>query len=92
MHWVVNTSLQREGGYEALIHNLERTATPYTLVRKPPFADYLVGMEDDFDEEGHQKPIMLDIEGPVFVTGTTSMREVSKAHGWKPGYIDAPSQ
>ncbi len=24
MHWVVNTSLKREGGYESLIHQLER--------------------------------------------------------------------
>ncbi len=93
MHFIVNTNLQREGGYFALIEQLEHQRIPYTLVRKPPFADYLVAMEDDFDEEGHQKPIMLDhIEGPVFVTGTTSMKAVSDAHGWFPGYIDAPSQ
>jgi ATP-grasp domain, R2K clade family 3 len=83
MHWVVNTSLKREGGYESLIQQLERQGVSYTLVRKPPFADYLVGMEDDV-------PMMLDIEGPVFVTGTTSMNEVSKNHGWKPGYLDSP--
>lgn len=83
MHWVVNTSLKRETGYDALIHQLERQEVPYTLCRKPPFADYLVGMEDD-------EPMMLDIEGPVFVTGTTSMSLVSKAHGWDPGYIEAP--
>lgn len=92
MHWVVNTSLRREGGYDALIYQLERQNTPYTLVRKPPFADYLVAMHDDIDESGSHKPIMLDIEGPVFVTGTTSMQAVSEAHGWSPGYITAPSQ
>ncbi len=85
MHWIVNTSLKREGGYDFLIDQLDRQQTPYTLVRKPPFAPYLVGMDDDV-------PMMLDhIEGPVFVTGTTSMGEVSLAHGWNPGYITAPS-
>lgn len=37
MHWVVNTCLKREGGYDALIHQIERQGQPYTLVRKPPF-------------------------------------------------------
>ena len=93
MRWIVNTCLKREGGYEALIHQLERQNIPYTLVRKPPMADYLVSMEDEYDTEGHNIPIMLDhIEGPVFVTGTTSMKAVSEAHGWSPGYIDAPGQ
>lgn len=93
MHWIVNTNLKREGGYYALMEQLERQGKAHTMVRKPPFADYLVAMHDDFDEDGHQKPIMLDhIEGPVFVTGTTSMKAVSDAHGWNPGYIDAPSQ
>lgn len=95
MHWIVNCCLKREGGYGALIEQLERQGIEYTLVRKPPFADYLVAMDDDFDENGHQKPITLDIDGPVFVTGTTSMKAVSDAHGWSKdglGYIDAPSQ
>jgi len=83
MHWVVNTSLKREGGYEALIDQLDRQKIEYTLVRKPPFADYLVGMDSD-------EPIMLEIEGPVFVTGTTSMNMVSQNHGWQPGYLDSP--
>ena len=83
MHWVVNTCLKRERGYDALIEQLERQQVPYTLCRKPPFADYLVGMDNDI-------PMMLDIEGPVFVTGTTSMKEVSINHGWNPGYIDSP--
>jgi hypothetical protein len=92
MHWVINTCLRREGGYDALIHQLERQNTPYTLARKPPMAPYLCAMHDDLDEDGHNKPITLDIEGPVFVTGTTSMQAVSEAHGWSPGYITAPSQ
>lgn len=90
MFWIINTNLKREGGYDALIAALERQGIGYVLVRKPPFTDYLVAMHDDLDEQGNNKPVMLDhIEGPVFVTGTTSMNGVSAAHGWQPGYISA---
>jgi hypothetical protein len=93
MHWVVNKGLEREAGYRSLIGQLEKRSIPYTLVRKPPIVPYLVAMHDDLDESGNHKPIMLDpIEGLVFVLGTTSMRAVSDAHGWNPGFIDAPSQ
>ena len=91
VHWVVNTSLHREGGYHNLVQALERQEVPYTLVDKPPFADYLIdSSEREFG--GEVKKLTLDIEGPVFVTGTTSMRYVSENHGWDPGYIDAPGQ
>lgn len=91
VHWVVNTSLHREGGYHNLIAALDRLEVPYTLVDKPPFVDYLIDSTDrKFGED--VKKITLDLKGPVFVTGTTSMRDVSRNHGWDPGYIDAPSQ
>jgi hypothetical protein len=90
MHWVVNTNLHREGGYHSLIEQLDRQQVPYTLVRKPPFVDYLIAVDDDLDDKGDHKPIKLDIIGPVFVTGTTSMKLVSDAHGWQPGYLDSP--
>jgi hypothetical protein len=89
-HWIVNTNLKREGGYYALIEQLDKQQVPYTLVRKPPFVDYLIAMEDDLDQDGNHKPIRLNIEGSVFVTGTTSMKLVSENHGWNPGYIDSP--
>ncbi len=82
MHWVVDTVLVREAGYSHLISALERTGTQYTLVRKPPFADYLVN-----DDKEIIKPI---IDGPVFVTGTLSMGDICSKMGWAPGYIDAP--
>lgn len=90
VHWVVNTNLKREGGYHCLVQALERQEVPFTLVDKPPFVDYLIDSNREFGDE--PKIITLDIDGPVFVTGTTSMRDVSKNHGWNPGYIDAPGQ
>jgi hypothetical protein len=86
MHWIVDRALNREGGYDSLIHSLERLGTPYTLVRKPPFADYLVGMTDN------DTPITVDVPNPVYATGTTSLGLVSKTHGWSPGYIEGIDQ
>ena len=93
MHWIVNEGLRREGGYEALIAQLKHRRIPYMLVRKPPMVGHLVAMHDDLDEAGRHRPITLDpIAGPVFVLGTTSMKAVSDAHGWSPGFVDAPTQ
>jgi hypothetical protein len=93
MHWIVNKALEREAGYRSLIDQLQGRAIPYTLVRKPPLVGHLIAMHDDLDENSDHVPIMLDpIEGPVFVIGTTSMKSVSDAHGWNPGFIDAPTQ
>jgi len=83
MFWVVNTALKREGGYEALIDKLNRQNIEYVLVRKPPFADYLVNMEDD-------EELVLDLKNPVFDVVPTSMNQLSKNMGWSPGYITAP--
>lgn len=90
VHWVVNTNLKRETGYVGLVEALQRLEVPYSLVDKPPFVDYLINSEREFGEE--PKIITLNLKGPVFVTGTTSMRDVSRNHGWLPGYIDAPGQ
>jgi hypothetical protein len=87
MHWIVSSSLSREGGYFALVDQLERQKVPFTLVRKPPMVPHLVAMDDP------GRPITLDeIEGPVYVVGTTTMKQVSLDHGWTPGYVDAPTQ
>jgi hypothetical protein len=86
IHWIVDQALKREGGYDFLIHSLERTQTPYTLVRKPPFADYLVGPEDN------DTPITVEVPNPVYATGTTSLGLVSKTHGWNPGYVEGIDQ
>lgn len=95
MHWIVNSNLTKERGYEVLIDYLDKINQPYTLVRKPPFVDYLISIEDNLDSNGDHIPLNLDISGPIFVTGTTSMRDVATKYNWNnpgPGYIEAPSQ
>lgn len=97
VHWVVDRALGRsEGGYEALVQQLDKQGVSYSLVRKPPFADYLVGVPESDEpaeiDRANNTPVELDIPNPVFVTGTMSMKLVSAKHGWTPGYVDAPGQ
>jgi hypothetical protein len=85
MHWVIDRIISGEPATERLIAAIEASVSRYTMVKKPPFADYLVGMECN------DTPIRLDgLDGPVFVSGSTTMELVSLDHGWTPGYIDAP--
>lgn len=95
MHWVVDRSLGRrnavgqggEAGYDGLITALERSNTPYTLVRKIPFSGTLI---DPDDTSRDPQPVTLDITGPVFICGTLSMKLTAAEYGWTPGYVDAP--
>lgn len=92
MHWVVSRALSREPGFEPLMQAIRAQGRAHTMVSKPPFVDFLHDPEAPLNEKREPVPIMLDIEGPVFVAGTTSMEHVSNAHGWTPGYITAPNQ
>lgn len=89
MHWVINANIDSEPGYARLVQQLERSGTPFTVVRKVPFTDYLIAHDD---RSKTPTPIELNLTGPVFITGSTSMKLVSARYGWNPGYIDAPSQ
>ena len=68
-----------------LIRALEDQRVPHEAVRKPPFADYLVAMEDK------ERRIDMRPEGLVFAYGSTTLGEVSKAMGWTPGFVDGPA-
>lgn len=97
MHWIVERAPRDEDAdpllclatgrtnddMQRLADVLKRRNIPHDLVRKPPFADYLVGMNDE-------NPIEHRIDGPVFAYGSTTLGMVSQKMGWTPGYIDAP--
>lgn len=92
MHWIINAGLRRETGFFALMDQIERQGQAHTLVHKPPLVEYLVDPEDPVDSDGRPKPYTLPpIAGPAYVVGTVSMKAISLAHGWTPGFIDAPS-
>lgn len=72
-----------------LIRVLEARGIRHDVVRKPPFADYLVSMERG--EPGKDKPrVDISSDESVFAYGSTTIGLVSKQSGWAPGYIDAP--
>lgn len=83
MHWIIDRVIETESATEALLAALRDQGQSYSLVRKPPTADYLCGPDSD-------NPIDFKIDGPSFAVGSTSMELVSLAQGWAPGYIDAP--
>lgn len=83
MHWIIDRIVGGEPATQRLVAAIEAHGDTYDFVRKPPFADYIVGPEGD-------EPIDLRIDGPCFATGSTSMELVSRAQGWTPGYVDAP--
>lgn len=84
MHWIIDRLIADEFGSDNLVAALDRAGSAYTLVKKPPFADYIVGIDSS------DAPLDLLIDGPVFVSGSTAMKAISQARGWLPGYIDAP--
>ena len=84
MHWLIASALSREPGFDFLMDQIQKQNVKHTICYKPPMVEYLT-------EQGKKDPIELDIDGPVFVAGTTSMNKVSEIHGWNPGYIDVPS-
>lgn len=92
MHWIVNADVHGEPAYARLVAELIEQGREHTIVRKAPMADYLLSVEDDLDENGHNRPLEIAPEGPVFATGTTALASISRRSGWTPGFIEAPSQ
>ncbi|MEZ0298080.1 MAG: hypothetical protein ACAI35_16655 [Candidatus Methylacidiphilales bacterium] len=89
MHWIIDRSISGEPGRDRLIAALEKSGTPYSTVRKIPFTDILIAGEC-LEEAEVQSALQLDISGPVFVTGATSMAGISVQRRWSPGYVNAP--
>lgn len=100
MHWIVDTTIsrndpQRRGGeaaFDDLIQALNRTETPYDLVKAVPMSHKLIPADWDTFRPEEPPELALDIEGPVFVTGIMSLKFACAHRGWTPGYIDAPGQ
>lgn len=74
MHWVLQSNLYGEKSFADLVDQLERQQVPHTLVKLVPF-DHIIVPD-------------VDIDGPVFVCGSTSLGKVAEKKGWKPGYFD----
>lgn len=87
MHWVVQTNIFAEEGFEALLAAFERlgiyqtwrsAATPqrtYSLVKVVPFTGELHAIDGDLPLDGANAIVM----------GSYSLARVAKAKNWKPG-------
>lgn len=92
MKWIINADTHQEPAYASLVRELDLQKQDYVIVRTAPMADYLLSEHDEFDENGHNVPLRLNVDGPVFAMGTTGLAAISRTSGWSPGFIEAPSQ
>jgi hypothetical protein len=74
MFWVLQKNLYNESAFADLLQQLDRQNVRYEIVDLVPFA--------------HDMSPDINVDGPVFVLGSTAMGIVAKKKGWKPGYID----
>lgn len=89
MLWMATGRIAGTDDMARLIRVLEARGIPHDVVRKPPFADFLVSMTRDPASKDDQ-PVHLRPDVPVFAYGSTTIGLVSELSGWAPGYIDAP--
>ncbi len=75
MHWVIQTNVFSEDGFETLIAALKRLKLSHTLVKVVPFVGDLEVLEGELPADGN----------PIVVMGTYSLARVAMQRGWKPG-------
>lgn len=75
MHWILQTNLFDEAGYDALVEQLERFNIPYSVHKVVPFVGDLIP-EPELDTDN------------VICMGSYSMRHIAKKKGWYPGVFD----
>lgn len=87
--WMATGRMAGADDMARLIKVLEERGIRHDVVRKPPFADYLVAMTRD-PATRDDEPVVIRSDEPVFAYGSTTIGLVSDLSGWSPGYIDAP--
>src|ERR1022692_3498858 len=71
MHWIIQSNMFSEEGYERLLSALERLNISYTTVKVVPFI--------------HTLEPEIDPKGPVMVMGTYTLCNIARSRGWEPG-------
>lgn len=74
MFWVLQKNLFNERAFQSLQDQLVVQDTPHAVVQLRPFV--------------HEIEPDVEIDGPVFVCGSTGLRHVARRKGWQPGYFD----
>lgn len=89
MLWMATGRMSGTDDMARLIRVLEARGIRHDVVRKPPFADFLVAMDRD-PAVKHDVPVHIRSDEPVFAYGSTTIGLVAANSGWRPGYFDAP--
>jgi hypothetical protein len=84
MLWLATGRRTGDDDMARLMATLKAHGVQHAAVRKPPFSDYLVDMQDK-DRRIEFRPDSL-----VFAYGSSTLHEVSAAMGWTPGFVDGP--
>jgi hypothetical protein len=71
MHWILQSNLNREEGYQRLKEAIKRYDLPHTEVKVVPIFKVL---EHD-----------IEVKNPVIVMGSLSLCEIAREKGWTPG-------
>lgn len=87
--WIATGRVSGADDMARLIRVLERRGIRHDVVRKPPFADFLVSMTRDPSTQDDE-PVHITSDEAVFAYGSTTIGLVAAKAGWAPGYIDAP--
>ena len=74
-HWVVQSALQGEPGWAAVVPTLERFAIPYSVHEVVPLIGDLIPEPELQTDE-------------VICIGSYSMRHAARRYGWNPGVFD----
>jgi hypothetical protein len=74
MYWILQRNLFNEQAFQSLQDQLVVQQTPHAVVNLRPFI--------------HEIEPDVDVQGPVFVCGSTGLRRVARRKGWTPGYFD----
>lgn len=75
MHWVIQTNIFAEEGFEALMAAIKRLELPFTLVKVVPFVGDLEPVEGELPPDGAKAIVM----------GSYTLARVANQRGWKPG-------
>lgn len=75
MHWVIQTNIFAEEGFDALLATIKRFDLPYTLVKVVPFVGDLEPVEGELPSDG----------ASAIVMGSYTLARVAKQRGWTPG-------
>jgi len=75
MHWVIQTNVYAEEGFEALLAAVKRFDLPLTLVKVIPFSGELEAIEGTLPEDGANAIVM----------GSYTLARVAKQKNWVPG-------